>query len=211
MTAAFKPSFWLRNGLPVLAAFFIGGLATAWVGDSHQPLGGFGNEDGKLGGKFTLNSAQGPVSLTDFHGQVVVLYFGFLGCNNYCDTSMSVLSTTFERLPETDREQVQALMVSIDPWRDDIAALDEYTKSWHPQILGLAGSPDTISAVTQRYGAFYERTESKDGGDYEYLHTSRFFIVNRDGELVDAMRHSTTPNELAARLQQHTGAPRDNG
>jgi len=205
------PQRGLRIALPIVAALFIGGLIGAWVADSNQPLGGVGNADGSLGGEFTLEGLYGPVSLSDYRGKVVVIYFGFLGCTNYCDTSMAVLKAAFDRLPYQQVNELQAFMISIDPWRDDIRSLDAYTRSWHPKIAGLIGTQQEIAKLTRRYGAWYERTESEDGGDYEYLHTSRFFIIDRDGELVDAMRHSTTPNELAARLKQYTGAQVDQG
>ena len=45
---------------------------------------GTGGEDGRLGGDFTLSSIDGDVSLTDFRGKVVLLYFGF-GLGTRCE------------------------------------------------------------------------------------------------------------------------------
>ena len=37
-----------------------------------------------LGGNFVLQSAEGPVSLSDYKGKVVVLYFGYAFCPDVC-------------------------------------------------------------------------------------------------------------------------------
>ncbi len=194
---------YINTIIVAIGAFAVGLIISAFVANANQPIGGLGNDDGSYGGEFTLQHVKGDVALTDFEGQLVVLYFGFLGCSNYCDTSMAVLKSTFNQLGEK-AEGIQALLVSIDPYRDDLNELEQYAKQWHPQIMGLGGSEQQIAAVTRQYGAYYERTADEEGDvdDYEYLHTSRFFIINREGQLVDAMRHSTTPNELAARLSR---------
>jgi protein SCO1/2 len=191
----------LRWALPSFAIVFVVALVAFWVSNANQPLGGVGNADGTLGGNFELTGHQGPVRLSDYQGRVVVVYFGFLGCNNFCDTSMLTLQKAINRVPESKRQQIQALMINIDPGLTDVQKLQNYTQSWHPQISGLIGNFAEIKEVTNRYGAFYERTSGRDE-PADYLHTSRFFIVDQDGDLVDAMRHSTTAAELVARLEK---------
>ncbi len=39
------------------------------------------------GGEFTLNSASGPVSLEDFKGKVVLVYFSYTFCPDVCPIS----------------------------------------------------------------------------------------------------------------------------
>lgn len=190
----------LRWALPAFAIVFVVALVAFGVSNANQPLGGVGNADGTLGGNFELTGHQGPVQLSDYQGRVVVVYFGFLGCNNFCDTSMLTLQKAINRVPESKRQQIQALMINIDPGLTDVQKLQDYTQSWHPQISGLIGDFAQIHEVTNRYGAFYERTSGRDE-PADYLHTSRFFIVDQDGDLVDAMRHSTTAAELVTRLE----------
>ena len=50
-----------------------------------------------LGGDFTLTSQAGPVSLSDFKGKVVVMYFGFLSCPEVCPNSMTVIRSALTR------------------------------------------------------------------------------------------------------------------
>ena len=72
----------------------------------------------QLGGDFTLQSSNGPMSLSDFAGKAVVLYFGFLHCPDVCPTSMVTIAEALRKLPENHLQQVQVLLVSVDHQRD---------------------------------------------------------------------------------------------
>ena len=64
-----------------------------------------------------------------------------------------------------------------------------------------------IEDIINDYGAFYrldsvELTEVKQSDlDYAFRHSSRYYIIDQQGELVNAMRHSSTANELVARIR----------
>lgn len=161
----------------------------------------------ELGGDFTLQSAKGDVSLSDFKGKAVVMYFGFMSCPEVCPNSMGVLQAAFNRLSADELPQVQGLMISIDPERDDVRSLAQFTKYYHPQITGLTGSDSAVETTADQYGAYFKRTKDKVN-DYLFEHVSRYYVIDQEGNLVDALRHSTTPNELTAKLRETlTGKP----
>ena len=57
--------------------------------------------------------------------------------------------------------------------------------------------------VTNQYGAYYNFTEIEAvTADYGVEHSSRYYVIDRTGNLVTAMRHSTTANELYAQIIQ---------
>ena len=180
----------------------VGGLAATYFATSNQPLIGVGGDDGELGGDFTLTSANGPVSLSDYQGKTVVVYFGFVNCEKVCPASMGVLQNVMQKLEAPELEKVRALLVSIDPSRDSEASLQEFTEKYHANITGLTGSQEQIDQVARDYGAHFEQrpSETKDS-EYGFHHSSRYYVINGDGKLVDAMRHSTTSNELVARIR----------
>ncbi|MEM1143080.1 MAG: SCO family protein [Pseudomonadota bacterium] len=154
------------------------------------------------GGDFTLTGQYGPVSLQDFRGKVVLLYFGFLNCPEVCPASMGVFQQTLSRLSVTELIQVQPLLVTIDPARDSARDVSDFGAFYHESIMGLSGSDDEIRAVANQYGAYYEAVDAEDPAlDYVFEHTSRYYVIDQDGRLVDAMRHSTTSNELLARVR----------
>ncbi len=156
----------------------------------------------QLGGDFTLQSDHGEISLSDFTGKAVVLYFGFLSCPVVCPNSMSVISRALGKLSDAQLEQVQAILVSVDPERDTPQALAAYLSNFHRNIVGVTGTDERLNEIVEQYGVY--RTIKQVSGikkaDVKIEHSSRYYVINRSGKLVDAMRHSTTANELAARL-----------
>ena len=154
----------------------------------------------QLGGDFTLQSARGDISLSDFKGKAVVMYFGFMSCPEVCPNSLGVIKAAFKKLDANDIDNVQGLMISIDPKRDSLTSLEKFTQHFHPNITGITGDEDILEKTAKQYGAYFSKIVDPKL-DYLFEHVSRYYVIDKDGELVDAMRHSTTPNELVARLK----------
>ena len=165
------------------------------------PSPNLGGPDGELGGDFTLVSSGGEVSLSDYQGKLVMIYFGFVNCTQVCPVSMRTITTALNRMDESEVEQIQVLLVSIDG-ADTVEVLDQYTAQFHPNILGLTGNVDQIDYAINEFGAYYDPTnlEEFDIGR-AFRHSSRYFIINQEGDFVTALRHSSTPNEIVATLR----------
>lgn len=178
-------------------------LVTLFVLTSRQDLVNKPKSFADLGGDFTLVSDHGEVSLSDFGDKVVVMYFGFLTCPEVCPNSMGVIRSALNRLQPEELKQTQALLVSVDPSRDTPQKLAEYAQFYHPSLTGLTGSKEQIDTITRQYGAYYNFTEIESvTADYGVEHSSRYYVIGRDGKLVAAMRHSTTPNELMTQIRE---------
>ncbi len=161
----------------------------------------------ELGGDFSLQSNhslgnEGVISLQQFRGQVVLVYFGFLSCPEVCPASMGIYQQTLNKLTTEELEKVQPLLISIDPKRDSLKALEVFSEYYHPKIIGLTGTEKEVRQVANQYGAYFKAVPSESERlDYVFDHTSRYYVIDQQGKLIDAMRHSTTANELAARIR----------
>ena len=178
-------------------------VVTLFITTSDSDFGESKKTFADLGGDFTLTSGNGPVSSSEFRGKVVVMYFGFTSCPEVCPNSMGVISNALNRLNKNQLNKTQALLVSIDPNRDSPEELAEYATYYHDNLIGLTGSKQQIDNITQQYGAHYDFTEIESvTGDYGVEHSSRYYVIDQNGKLITAMRHSTTPNELYAQITQ---------
>ena len=128
------------------------------------------------------------------------MYFGFMSCPEVCPNSLGVIKAAFNKLDSDNITDVQGLMISIDPERDSLQSLAAFTQHFHTNIMGITGDQSVLEKTAKQYGAYFSKTDDPKLG-YLFEHVSRYYVINKDGELVDAMRHSTTPNELAARLK----------
>ncbi len=156
---------------------------------------------GQLGGNFTLQASDGPVSLADFSGRGVVIMFGYSACPDVCPTGLATIGAALNRLPDALQQQVQPLFISVDPARDTTDKLDQYSRYFHPAMIGLTGSKADIDAVVSAYGAFYRRVELPNSAmQYGIDHSTRIYLIDRDGQLVRLLHHNTPVAELAAAI-----------
>ncbi len=186
--------------LALLALFTIGiGL---WAG-LHSGLKPASDGYADLGGDFTLLSDQGPVSLEDFRGKVVAIYFGFTHCPDVCITALSKIAAGLKQLSDAEREQVQTLFISIDPERDDPERVGEYVRYFDPSFIGLSGSLEQVTEVAKSHFVMFEKVPLEDSKmDYTMDHSSSAYIVGKDGVIRSFIHHGETPENIAQVLRE---------
>jgi protein SCO1 len=184
------------------------GLLFPWTPDripdsSHAPLE---LAAPPMGGDFTLNSATGPVQLTDLRGQVVLIYFGYTACPDICPTNLVHIANALRTLQPAELEQTQVLFISVDPERDDSGRLADYAAYFHPRILGLTGTPEQLARVAQLYGAAYRRVDDS-GSALGYLvdHSAFTYVVDPGGRLVQTLGHASPPETIQAAIRTALG------
>ncbi|MES9940187.1 MAG: SCO family protein [Candidatus Thiodiazotropha sp. 6PLUC2] len=153
------------------------------------------------GGDFSFRSYQGVVSLKDFRGQVVLLYFGYTWCPDICPTNLALISTILDEMSEAERAKVQPIFVSVDPARDSVDRLKEYVEYFHPKLLGVTASEPVIREVAERYGAAYKLHQEEGEANYVVDHSADTYLVGTDGELINTIPHGATAEELLAAVR----------
>jgi len=156
------------------------------------------------GGDFVLNSSQGPVSLQQFRGQAVLLFFGYTHCPDVCPTTMSNVADALNLLSEKEQMRVQSLFITVDPIRDTVEHLEKYVGFFHSKIIGLSGSSEQIKRAAEAFSVQYFRDDVSDAGidNYYMNHTSYLFLIGMDGKVVDMMSDHTTPEDIAKALRR---------
>lgn len=155
------------------------------------------------GGEFRLTSKAGPVALSDFRGQVVLVYFGYTWCPDICPTNLAVIAYALKQLSPAERERVQVIFVSVDPVRDTPERLAEYAAYWDPRFVGVTGTDAEIAAVARQYGAAYRRVEQTDSAmGYLVDHSGFTYVVDPGGRLVQALAHATPAPEIVATVRR---------
>ncbi|WP_157821255.1 SCO family protein [Mariprofundus ferrinatatus] len=149
---------------------------------------------------FTLQSVDGPVSLHDFRGKTVLLFFGYTHCPDICPATMNNVAMALRMLKE-QASQVQVLFVTVDPERDSAEHLAKYVAFFHPNITGLTGTPEEIKRAAGAYDAEFFKQDAQDPDGYEMIHTSMLFMINSEGKILDIMSHHTEPDDIAIALR----------
>lgn len=148
---------------------------------------------------FTLQGAQGDVSLSDFRGKMVILYFGYTFCPDVCPASLSALAGAMNILGKK-AERVQVIMVSVDPERDTPAEIDAYAKHFNPNFIGITGSPEEVAQVATLYGIYYAKAEGSVASGYLVEHTATLMVIDESGALKLLLPFGVTAEDIAADL-----------
>ncbi len=156
------------------------------------------------GGDFTLNSSKGAVSLADFRGKVSLIYFGYTMCPDICPTNLSMMANAFTQLSGQELKGVQGIFISVDPERDTLERLAEYTHYFHPSILGLTAAPEVIKEVADRYGVAYQKVVQDSATNYVVDHTSETYVIDPNGQLVERLPHATPPAKILVAIKKYS-------
>lgn len=190
----------------LLAAGIALALLLVWIIWFWQPAGNQAHQSIPLaaaptGGDFTLHSADGPVSLKDLRGKVVLVYFGYTFCPDICPTSLAYTSQALDLLSKDELARTQVLFISVDPERDTLKKLKQYATFFHPKVLGITGTPQEVAAVAKLYGASYNRQNTGSAGGYVVDHSAATYVVDPSGKMVATLQHGTPPAEIAKAIR----------
>src|SRR5215217_2034507 len=82
-----------------------------------------------IGGPFQMTDQTGrPVTEKSLQGRPTLIFFGFTHCPDICPTSLFEISEVL-RAMGNEADRVNAYFVSVDPERDNSAALKDYLSS----------------------------------------------------------------------------------
>lgn len=185
-----------------LLAALVLGLALFWMPEMpERPLP---KAAMAAGGDFTLESANGPVSLKDYRGKLVLVYFGYTFCPDICPTSLASTAGGLKQLKPEEAARVAMIFISVDPERDTPPRLKEYAEFFHPSLVGVTGTPENLAEIAKRYGVFYARQKVETaGGGYVVDHSADTYVVGPDGQLVGKIAHATPPDRVVAEIRKH--------
>ena len=151
-----------------------------------------------VGGPFELTDHTGHVrTQRDFRGQLMLVYFGFTYCPDICPTDLQAIGLALDKLGN-DAARVQPLFVTVDPERDTREHLAEYVKLFHPRLIGLTGSLDSIRKAADAYKVYFAKVPiSKEANDYTVDHTAYIYLMDRDGNYLGFFPPGTSADRMA--------------
>lgn len=156
---------------------------------------------GAIGGPFTLVDESGKtVTDKDVITRPSLVYFGYTFCPDVCPLDNSRNGEAVDILEEKGFD-VTPVFISVDPERDTLKALKDFTTNMHPRMIGLTGSPEQIQAAAKAYKVYF-KVHDHDAGDKYYLvdHSTFTYLVLPGKGFVDFFRHEDTADQIADRV-----------
>ena len=120
--------------------------------------------------------------LSDFKGQVLVVFFGYTQCPDVCPTAMLELAAVKQALG-ADGARVQGVFVTVDPERDTPEVLRAYVSNFNPDFVALRGSLEETKAAAKAFKVFFAKVPGKTEGSYTMDHTAGSYIFDESGKV----------------------------
>jgi len=152
--------------------------------------------------EFTLQpGAAKTVTAADFHGEVVLLYFGYMHCPDVCPMTLARMGGVLREMGE-DASDVRLVFVSVDPARDAPVQLQAYAQAFSPRAIGLTGTPAGIEAMAKRYRVAYQAEAPDSLGNYEVMHAKAVYVFDREGRARLIIDDTDPPEAIIHDLRQ---------
>ena len=143
-----------------------------------------------------VKSTGSPFKQTDLLNHWTLLFFGFTHCPNVCPTTMTMLSNAYPDLHKA-YPNVQVVLISLDPERDSVDVLANYTKRFHADFIGASGKIQELRKLQSQLGIF----SSKENGELQ--HTSSILLINPQGKWAGIFKSDMTPTQFTASFNKN--------
>lgn len=157
-----------------------------------------------FGGPFKLTGEDGKrYGWDDFKGKYRIIYFGYAFCPDACPTDVAVMMKGFQKFEKEHAGQaakVQPLFVTIDPTRDTVKVVKEFTDSFHPKLLGLTGTPAEVDTAAKAFRVYAARGKDLGQGNYLMDHSRFAYLMDPDGKPLVILPVDKGPDSVASDL-----------
>jgi protein SCO1/2 len=137
-----------------------------------------------------------PFDLASLRGAPVLVFFGYTHCPDVCPTTLADVRDAVTRSPVA----VRVVFVTIDPARDDAAAMKRYLSFYEARFIGLTGTPAEIRRAADAWGVQYARMDNGSANGYAMAHTADTFLVDAAGRLRDRIWFGAGPDVFVDRI-----------
>ena len=152
-----------------------------------------------IGGPFHLVDQNGQArSDADFHGQYLLIFFGYTNCPDVCPTTLQTITTAMDKLG-SDAAKVTPIFITVDPERDTPAVMKAYAANFTPRLVALSGNPDAIAAAAKVYRIYYKKVG--EGADYSMDHTALVYLMGPDGNYLAHFSNEATADDIVKDLR----------
>lgn len=154
-----------------------------------------------IGGPFVLASSRGgSVDSRMLAGKPYAVFFGFTHCPEVCPTTLYDLSSTLTALGDAAKD-FRVFFITVDPARDTVAAMKDYTSNFDPRIEALVPTEEELKQLATEFRVYYARVPTSDGG-YTMDHTATVFLFDRTGRFAGTLSYDEAPDMRQAKIRK---------
>ena len=145
-----------------------------------------------------------PFDSGSLAGRLQVVFFGYTFCPDFCPATLHEVADALSAQSEAVQEEVDVLFITVDPQRDNLGRLEAYVNQFHPSVRGIRiENAKALTDLTAGYGVYVE-SGAKSASDNVYMvdHTTRVYVLNREGRMALTYASDLKAEDLAADLKR---------
>lgn len=122
-----------------------------------------------------------PIVTTELKDKWYLVYFGYTYCPDICPTSLAEMRQIHRLLTPQAQQQVEFIMVSVDPNRDTPQQLRAYLNFFHPDFKGFTGDMTDVQKFSNALGIPFIPGDTNQPG-YTVDHSGNIAIISPAGQ-----------------------------
>ncbi|KAI9821490.1 MAG: Cu-binding protein [Thelocarpon impressellum] len=161
----------------------------------------------KVGGPFSLVDHDGrPFTDADLRGRFALVYFGFTHCPDICPEELDKMAAMVDRVTARCGDAMTPVFITCDPARDTPDVVKRYLAEFHPALIGLTGTWEQVKAACKAYRVYFSTPpDVKPGQDYLVDHSIYFYLMDPQGDFVEAIGRQHSAEQAATIISRHVG------
>lgn len=125
-----------------------------------------------------------PFTMDNLRGQWSMIFFGFTYCPDICPTTMALLNQLYQAQQATPfGKDLQVIMVSVDPARDEPELLKSYVEYFNPEFIGVTGDFIATHRLATQLSIPFGKVPGM-GDDYLVDHSGNIALIDPQGHYV---------------------------
>ena len=142
-----------------------------------------------------------PFDLAALRGRPILVYFGYTHCPDVCPTTLADIRDALRLVDDP----VGVVFVTVDPARDDAAAMKRYVDYFASGFVGLTGDEAEIAAAADAWGVSYAKLDSTSAAGYAMAHSTDTYLVDPGGMLRHHLFFGASPELIAEKIREVAG------
>ena len=123
-----------------------------------------------------------PFTKEQFEGKWTLLFPGFTYCPDICPITMAMLAKTYDQMDEKPKENLQVVLMSVDPNRDTPERLKQYVEYFNPDFQAITGDISTLLNLGVQLNIAFSVINPETAGDnYLIEHSGNVVLINPNG------------------------------
>jgi len=148
---------------------------------------------------FALSNHRGEAfTLSALTGKWSFVFFGYTFCPDICPLTLASLRQFYNLLEDTGMaDDVQVVMISLDPKRDTTEVLKNYVTYFNSDFIGATGDYADIYGVSRQMNVAFTYTPIDDE-NYLVTHNGEIMLVDPSGRDVGFFKAPHDPAAMQA-------------